>query len=73
MIAPEPFEVLLLENKVDIAFFSHIHTYYEEKIKDTILVISGGAGAPMYENDFYHYIVVEVGDQVTYTVVKVEA
>ncbi len=73
MIAPESFEVLLLENKVDITFFSHLHTYFEEKLKDTIYIISGGAGAPMGENDFYHYIVVEVGDQVTYTVVKVEA
>jgi hypothetical protein len=42
MIAPEPFEVLLLENKVDIAFFSHILTYFEEKLKDTIFIISGG-------------------------------
>lgn len=72
MIGPEPFEVLLFENDVDIAFFSHVHTYYEEEMRGTILIISGGGGAPMYE-DFYHYIVVEVGDEVTYTVVEVEA
>ncbi len=41
--------------------------------KCTVYIISGGAGAPLIEGGFYHYIVVEVGDEVTYTVVKCDA
>lgn len=73
MIAPEEFEAIIMENDVDYVFCSHIHAFYEGSIGDAVLIISGGAGAPLKREGFYHYIVVHVGDQITYTVVTIDA
>ncbi len=74
MADPDEFLNIVLTYKVDYVFCSHIHGYYEEKRENTTFIISGGAGAPLLtEGAYYHYIVVEVGDDITYTVVKVNA
>ncbi len=71
MINPEKFMDIVLSYKVDYVFCSHIHAFYEEKIGDTTFIISGGAGAPLRRGGYNHYLIMEVGDTITYTVVKV--
>ena len=66
----EEFMKIIKENNVDFVFCSHIHSYYKEKIGNTTFVISGGAGAPLVNNGFYHYIVVNVGDNISFSVVR---
>ena len=48
-------------------FASHIHAYYRGVWGRTPYIITGGAGAELLgtdpEHDFYHYIVVTVGDE----------
>ena len=69
MVDPEEFMDIVLKYNVDYVFCSHIHTFHQEKRKNTIFVISGGAGAPLIEGGYYHYIIVEVGDEINYRVV----
>ncbi len=73
MADPDEFLEIVLKYKVDYVFCSHIHSFYQEKRENTMFIISGGAGAPLIDGGFYHYIVIEVGDDITYTVVKCEA
>ncbi|MCD6127139.1 MAG: metallophosphoesterase [Methanomicrobia archaeon] len=72
MIDSKEFMKIIKENNVDFVFCSHIHSYYKEKIGNTTFVISGGAGAPLVNNGFYHYIVVNVGDNISFSVVRCE-
>jgi 3',5'-cyclic AMP phosphodiesterase CpdA len=68
---PEEFMEIILTYEVDYLFCSHIHAFYQERRGNTVVIISGGAGAPLIEGGYYHYIVVHVGDVITYTVVDV--
>jgi predicted phosphodiesterase len=71
MIHPEEFMEIVLKYEVDYVFCSHIHCFYEETKNNTVFIISGGAGAPLYREGYNHYIVVNVGDEITYDVVRV--
>jgi predicted phosphohydrolase len=66
MIHPEEFLEIIQEYKVDYVLCSHIHGFYEEKIGDTVLIISGGAGGPLHRGGHHHYIVVTVNDTIQY-------
>lgn len=85
---PERFMEIVCKYNVDYVFSSHIHGFFEDKIDSyekeidscekekcsTIFITSGGAGAPLTEEEgYYHYIVVEVGDTITYRVVRCDA
>ena len=72
MINSENFMEIIKENEVDYVFCSHIHSYYEEKREDTVYIISGGAGAPLLYGGFYHYVVVNVGENISHSVVRCE-
>jgi hypothetical protein len=59
---------------VTMLFCSHIHAYFSGKWHKTPFIITGGAGAPLKKNGFYHYIKVQVsGKDVKYKVVKIDA
>jgi len=59
---------------VSMLFCSHIHLYFRGKWHKTPYIITGGAGAPLKKNGFYHYIKVVVnGTKVEYKVVKIDA
>ena len=68
MINPDPFLDIVFTYEVDYVFCSHIHRFYEAKKGDTIFIISGGAGAPLVRGGYNHYILVTVGDEITYEV-----
>ena len=68
MIHPEEFMEIVLTYKVDYVFSSHIHSFYERKRGDTIFVISGGSGSPVRRGGYFHYIIIDVKDTITYTV-----
>lgn len=70
MVNPEKFMEIVLKYEVDYVLCSHIHAFYCEKIGGTMFIISGGAGAPLYREGFHHYIIIEVGEDITYTVVN---
>ena len=58
---------------VTILFCSHIHSFYKGFWHNTPYIISGGAGAPLVEGGFFHYIKVTVDDEkVKYEVVKIK-
>ena len=58
---------------VSMIFSSHIHSYFRGIWQKTPYIITGGAGATLKENGFYHYIKVIVdGDKVEYKVVKLD-
>ncbi|MBU6997453.1 MAG: metallophosphoesterase [Theionarchaea archaeon] len=69
MIHPEEFLEIVQKYHVDYVFCSHIHHLYEEDINGTTLIVSGGAGSSLTRQGFHHYIVVRVGDEVTYEVI----
>jgi hypothetical protein len=59
---------------VTMLFCSHIHNYFHGKWHKTPFIITGGAGAPLKKNGFYHYIKVQVnGKDVKYKVMKIDA
>ena len=59
---------------VSMLFCSHIHSYFRGFWHKTPYIITGGAGASLKGNGFYHYIKVIVsGKNITYTVIKVDA
>ena len=58
---------------VSMIFSSHISSYFRGVWQKTPYIITGGAGAPLKENSFYHYIKVIVdGDKIEYKVVKLD-
>jgi 3',5'-cyclic AMP phosphodiesterase CpdA len=73
----EAFMELMAEHDVAYVFAGHIHAYSQEARNGTVYVITGGAGAPLYETDhpnaFYHYVQVTIiGTQVSTSVVRLE-
>jgi 3',5'-cyclic AMP phosphodiesterase CpdA len=73
----EAFMALMAVHEVDHVFAGHIHAYAQEERDGTVYVITGGGGAPLYDdehpNAFYHYVQVMVaGDQVSTRVVRLE-
>lgn len=70
MVNPEEFMEIVLEYEVDYVLCSHIHSFYEEHIDNTTFIISGGAGAPLVRGGYHHYILIEVGDEITYKIVR---
>jgi len=71
MLNPDEFIEIVLKYEVDYVLCSHIHAFYQENIGSTIIIISGGGGAPLTRGGFNHYVIIEVGDNITYTVVSV--
>ncbi|TET86165.1 MAG: hypothetical protein E3J37_00290 [Anaerolineales bacterium] len=69
----EQFMALMKQYGVSFVFAGHIHSYLEETRDGVHYVITGGAGAPINPDDFYHYVrVTVVGNDVSTEVVKVE-
>ena len=59
---------------VTMLFCSHIHAYYRGIWHKTPYIISGGAGAPLKKDGFFHYIKVTADPKkVKYEVVKIKA
>jgi len=59
---------------VTMLFCSHIHSYFRGFWHKTPYIITGGAGAPLKKEGFYHYVKVAVsGNTINYKVVKVDA
>jgi len=57
---------------VTMLFCSHIHSYYHGFWHKTPYIISGGAGAPLKEGGFFHYIKVSVdGSKIIYQIIKI--
>jgi len=58
---------------VTMLFCSHIHSFYKGFWHNTPYIISGGAGAPLVEGGFFHYIKVTVdGKNIKYNVIKIK-
>jgi 3',5'-cyclic AMP phosphodiesterase CpdA len=59
-----PFEEIIRRNKVDILFTGHSHLYSDTVYKGIRTIVTGGAGAPLYETSdrggFYHWVKVTV-------------
>ncbi len=72
MIDGEAFRAIVQDNHVDYVFCGHIHSPYKKKDDNTTYVISGGAGAPLLADGFYHYVKVTVDDTVDVAVVRCE-
>jgi predicted phosphodiesterase len=58
---------IMSEQKVSVAFFSHLHLYAQDEVKGVKYIITGGAAAPLHINipfgeHSYHFIVVRVKD-----------
>ncbi len=70
MMHSEQFMDIVLTYEVDYVFCAHIHAFYQEKRGNTTFVISGGGGSPLVRDGFYHYLLVTVKDDITYTVVR---
>jgi hypothetical protein len=59
--------------KVTMLFASHIHSYYKGNWQKTPYIITGGAGAPLVDCGFFHYIKVTVTrNKITYKVKKIQ-
>jgi predicted phosphodiesterase len=69
MIHPEAFIEIIKKYDVDVLFCSHIHSFYETSIGDVPLIISGGAGGWLRDG-YHHFMVVDVGETITYRVVR---
>lgn len=70
-------EDLFIKYKVSLLFESHIHGYYKFTFRGLKHIITGGAGAELKgvspENNFYHYVRVNVTDNgVTTDVIKLD-
>ena len=69
MVQPDAFIEIIKKHDVDCVFCSHIHSFYETSIGWVPLIISGGGGGPL-RGGFHHFIVVDVGESITYRVVR---
>jgi 3',5'-cyclic AMP phosphodiesterase CpdA len=60
----KPFEKIIQRHKVDILFTGHIHFFHDSIYQGVRTIITGGAGAPLYEaperGGFYHWVKVQV-------------
>ena len=64
---------LLDKYNVTMFFASHIHSYFRGFWHKTPYIITGGAGAPLKRNGFYHYIKVMVNcNNVKFVVIKLK-
>lgn len=69
----DQFMALMEGHGVSYVFAGHIHAYAEETRNGVHYIISGGAGAPIDPDSFYHYVRVDVdGTEVNTEVVKIE-
>jgi hypothetical protein len=63
----ESFLCLMTRRKVDRVYFGHIHAFGVRDFSGVRYVLSGGGGSPLYplglQDQFYHYLRVEVGPQ----------
>ena len=58
-------------HRVAQVFASHVHGYFTDRVGEVPMAVTGGAGAPLVEGGFYHYLVVEVSpDRITWRVVR---
>ena len=58
---------------VTMFFGSHIHSYFRGYWHKTPYIITGGAGAPLKKNGFYHYIKVIInGKDIKYKIIKID-
>ena len=58
---------IMSEQKVSVAFFSHLHLYAQDEVKGVKYIITGGAASPLginvpFGEHSYHFIVVRVKD-----------
>jgi len=60
----------VLEEKVDVVFNGHIHAFHYERVEDTDLVITGGAGGTL--TDGVHHIVIVTVDGSGFSYEKVD-
>lgn len=68
---------LLARRDVDALFTGHVHCYSESELGNTVLLVSGGGGGPLYtgeaEGGFHHYLRVHVtGNEMKVEVVPLE-
>ncbi len=60
----KPFEEIIQRHKVDILFTGHLHLLHDSIYQGTRTIITGGAGAPLYETPeeggVYHWVKVLV-------------
>ena len=60
--------------KVTMLFTSHIHSYYRGFWHKTPFILSGGAGAPLKDKGFFHYIKVKIqNNKISYKIVPINA
>jgi len=70
---------IMSEQKVSVAFFSHLHLYAQDEVKGVKYIITGGAAAPLHINvpfgeQSYHFIVVRVKDgKVSTEVIRIQS
>jgi 3',5'-cyclic AMP phosphodiesterase CpdA len=66
--------LLLKKYGVSLVLASHIHSFFEGSWRGVKFIISGGAGAPLYEERAsYHYVKVDIDlEKVSYKVVPVD-
>ena len=58
---------------VSMVFASHIHAYFKGKWQKTPYIITGGAGAPLQKNGFYHFIKVSITKKgINYKLIKIK-
>jgi len=70
----ELYQILDAE-KVDAVLAAHFHGYLREMYKDTLLLVTGGAGSKLHAPDaFFHMVLVDVGpDGIHDRIVRAEA
>lgn len=67
----ERFEKLMSTYKVDTAYLSHIHSYFDNTKNGVRYLITGGAGAELLtKNSYYHYIIAKFTDSKNTTMVE---
>jgi hypothetical protein len=65
------FVALMAESGVTMVLASHEHLFYETEWGGVPYIISGGAGATLWPNGFYHYVEICVGEEITRKVIPV--
>lgn len=68
------FENLMSEYHVNTVFLSHIHSYFDYTKEGVRYVISGGAGAELLtKNSYYHYMIGNLDNPDTLTMVELSS
>jgi len=65
---------ILDSERITAVLMAHIHGYQRETYKDTLLLVTGGAGGHLYnEDDFFHMVLVDVTPEGIHdTLVRIE-